>query len=312
MKKFFVSVVALCAVCSLSAQELSSVAEDAVNAYNAKNFAAAAENFEKVIAEGSENEEFVETVNQAKSLLPKCYFQLGGRAVQAKDYDKALTNFEKSVAKAEEFGDVTQAGKANQWVARVYSIKGGEAFNSKDYATAAEAFAKGYAVNPRDTDMALKLAMSYCEAGEYEKGMEVYEAVAAMPAEKYGEAVASANEMMAQYTNNEVAKMQGENNFDGIIAMADNLLAKNPANAVAHKVRLQAYGSKKEYAKVIELGEEAAAAQVDEDDRSMVYYTLGAAYNAREMKPQAIAAFSKVTSGPAQEPAKAALTELKK
>ena len=39
---------------------------------------------------------------------------------------------------------------------------------------------------------------------------------------------------------------------------------------------------------------------------------LGAAYNAKEMKPQAIEAFRKVTAGPAVESAKAALAELTK
>ena len=66
-------------------------------------------------------------------------------------------------------------------------------------------------------------------------------------------------------------------------------------------MRLQAYASKKDYAKVIELGKEAADAQTDEEDKSIVYLTLGAAYNAKEMKAQAIEAFKQVTAGPAGE-----------
>ena len=72
-------------------------------------------------------------------------------------------------------------------------------------------------------------------------------------------------------------------------------------------VRLQAYANKKDYAKVIELGQAAADAQTDPADKSLMYYLLGAAYNAKEMKPQAIAAFKQVTDGPAAENAKAAL-----
>ena len=102
------------------------------------------------------------------------------------------------------------------------------------------------------------------------------------------------------------------NDFDGIIAMADALLAKNAENALAQKVRLQAYASKKDYNKVIELGEAAAKVQTDPEDVSLMYLTLGAAYNAKEMKPQAIEAFRKVTAGPAVESAKAALAELTK
>ena len=94
--------------------------------------------------------------------------------------------------------------------------------------------------------------------------------------------------------------------------MADDLLAKNPESALAQNVRLQAYANKKDYAKVIELGQAAADAQTDAADKSLMYYLLGAAYNAKEMKPQAIAAFKQVTDGPAAENAKAALAELSK
>ena len=63
---------------------------------------------------------------------------------------------------------------------------------------------------------------------------------------------------------------------------------------------------------MIELGQAAADAQTDAADKSQMYYLLGAAYNAREMKPQAIAAFKQVTDGPNAENAKTALAELSK
>lgn len=199
---------------------------------------------------------------------------------------------------------MNQMAKSNGWVAKIYQIQGGDAFNNKDYATASEIFAKGYAADPDNTGMALNLAMSYCEMAmssgdmsQYEKGMEIYEAVAAKTHPKYAEDAAKAKEDMALYTNNMVAKMQAANDFDGIIKMADDLLAKNPQSALAQNVRLQAYANKKDYAKVIELGQAAADAQTDPADKSLMYYLLGAAYNAKEMKPQAIAAFKQVTDG---------------
>lgn len=106
--------------------------------------------------------------------------------------------------------------------------------------------------------------------------------------------------------------MQAANDFDGIIKMADEMLEKNPASALALSVRLQAYNGKKDYAKVIELGEAAAEAQTTPEDKSQMYYLLGAAYNAKEMKPQAIAAFKQVTAGPNAENAKIAIAELSK
>ena len=312
MKKLLVLAIVLLATGSLSAQDVTTIYNEAGAAYNAKDFAGAAAKFEQVIEQGMDNEDAASQVATAKKTLPTCYFMMGGGAIRTKKYDEALKNFTKSAELAELYGDMIQMAKANGWVAKIYQIQGGEAFNNKDYATAASVFEKGYKADPDNTAMALNLAMSYCEMGEYEKGMDIYEAVAAKTHPKYAEDAAKAKEMIALYTNNKVATLQAANDFDGIIAMADALLAKNPANALAEKVRLQAYASKKDFNKVIELGQAAADAQTDPEDKSLMYLTLGAAYNAKEMKPQAIAAFQKVTAGPAVESAKAALAELTK
>ncbi len=312
MKKFFVTVVALLAVCSLSAQDVKTAYNEAAAAYGAKNFKVAAEKFEQVINDGMDVEDAASLVATAKTTLPKCYYQLGGRAFMAKNYDEALANFQKSAEAAELYGDMAQMNKANGWVAKIYQSQGGEAFNAKDYTTAAGIFEKGYAADPNNTGMALNLAMSYCEMGEYEKGMDVYETVASKTYPKYAEDAAKAKEMMALYTNNKVAELQGAGDFDGIIALADAQLAKNPASPLFQLVRVQAYLGKKDYAKVIETAPAAAEAQTDEADKSTVYYQLASAHNALSQRDQAIAAFKKVTAGPAAENAKVALAELNK
>ena len=285
MKKLFVSAIALFAAASLSAQDVTALYNEAAAAYGAKDFAGAAAKFEQVIDQGLDNPDAASMVATAKTTLPKCYFMLGGGSLKTKNYAEALKNFEKSA----------------------------------DYATAAGIFEKGYKADPDNTGMALNLAMSYCEMfmasgdmAQYEKGMDVYEAVAAKTHPKYAEDAAKAREMITLYTNNMVAKLQAAGDNDGIIAAADKMLEKNPESALAQNIRLQAYAGKKDYAKVIELGEAAAAAQTEAADKSLMYYLLGAAYNAKEMKDQAIAAFRKVTDGPAAENAKAALTELTK
>ncbi|HIY13957.1 tetratricopeptide repeat protein [uncultured Alistipes sp.] len=312
MKKIFVSAVALMAALTLSAQDVTTIFNEAGAAFNAKDFAGAAAKFEQVIDLGIDNDEVASQVATAKATLPKCYYYLGGAAIRSQNYDEALKQFSRSAELAELYGDMTQMSKSNGWVAKIYQIQGGDAFNNKDYVTAASVFEKGYKADPDNTGMALNLAMSYCEMGEYEKGMDIYEAIAAKTHPKYAEDVAQAKEMMALYTNNKVAGMQQAGDFDGIITMADAQLEKNPASALFQKVRLQAYSGKKDYAKVIELGQAAADAQTDEEDRSLMYYVLGAAYNAREMRDQAIAAFQKVTAGEAAENARAALAELQK
>lgn len=315
MKKWILTAAALFAVCSLFAQQsVTEVYNNAAKAYGEKQFAAAAEGFLKVIDEGSvsDDPDAAQLVVNAKKNVPICYYMMGGMALKQQQYDQSLQNFTKSAEYAELYGDVNAQNKANEWVARIYQIEGGEAFNNKDYAAAAEVFAKGYAANPKNTEMAIWLATCYCELGEYDKGMRIFESVAAMTHPKYADDVQKARELMALYTNNEVARLQAAGDYDGIIAMADRLLAENAESALAQKIRLQAYFGKKDYARVIDLAEAAAAAQTDEEDRSDIYFTLGAAYNAREMKPQAIAALRKVVAGPNVNAAKASIAELSK
>ncbi|MBQ1939620.1 MAG: tetratricopeptide repeat protein [Alistipes sp.] len=312
MKKLFVSMLALMAVCTLSAQDVKTVFNEGGAAYSAKNFKLAAEKFEQVIAEGMDVEGMESTVESAKTYLPKCYYMLGGMAARQKNLDAALENFTKAADAAELYGDATAADNYKKWVGKIYQMKGGEAFNTKDYATAVQVFEKGYAADANNTAMALNLAMSYCELGEFEKGMDIYEAVASKTHPKYAEDAATAKKMMALYTNNEVAKLQGEGNFEGIIALADTQLAKNPTSALFQKVRLQAYLGKKDYKSVIAHAEEAVAAQVDAEDQGDVYFLVGAAHNALEQRDQAIAAFKKVTAGANLANAQAALAELNK
>lgn len=318
MKKLILATIAMLAFGWASAQtssnEVVTKFNEAVTAIQSKDWSKALPLLEQVVSKGidSEDNTVLNCVQTAKKYIPTGYFMLGGRSFKAQNYDEALKNFTTSAEKAELYGNTSAKNKANTWIAQVYQVKGGEAFNNKDYATAAEVFAKGYAANPRNTDMALNLAMSYCELGEYENGMEIYNNICALPADKYADAIAKANEMKALYTNNEVAKLQGAGDNDAIIAMAEKMLAADPASALAEKIRLQAYNNKKDYAKVIELGESAALAQTDEDSRSDVYFILGAAYNAKEMKEQAIATLKKVTVGNSVEAAKKALADLTK
>ena len=323
MKKFLLMAVALLTFGAASAQsEVIAKYNEAAQAMQNKNFASAAQLFEQVIDKGmdSEDQKVLSCVTTAKKYLPVCYQRVGIAAASQKNYPKAIEELQKAADIAELYGNTTEKAKSNNILAKVYQVQGGEAFNAKDYKTAAEVFAKGYAANPRNTDMALNLAMSYCEVGEYQKGMDIYDNICALNAEKYAAAIAKAKEMKTLYTNNEVARLQTAGDNDAIVAMAEKMLATDPTSALAEKIRLQAYNGKKDYAKVIALGDTAAAAQSTEEDKSAVYYMIGAAYNAQynaggnksaALREKAVSYLQKVTAGANVEAAKAALEGLK-
>ena len=181
-----------------------------------------------------------------------------------------------------------------------------DAFNSEDYATAIAVFSKGYEADPRNTDMALNLAESYFRSDMYQDGMRICTAISGLNADKYAEAIAEAQAKMDMYTNNEVAKLQMANDYDGIIAMAEQL----DDAAMAQKITMQAYYGKKDYAKMVEISEAALAAQTTDEGRSDVYYLLGVAYNEMEKFDNAIAAMKNVTAGTNVANAQAVITAL--
>ncbi|MFI3332459.1 MAG: tetratricopeptide repeat protein [Rikenellaceae bacterium] len=314
MKKLILSIFAASALFVASAQEdVTTAYNAAAAAYGEKKFDVALENFNTVLDLGMDDENAGSMVATAKTYIPKCYYQIGGRSMQAGNYDVALENFTLAAETAELYDDMKTQSNANGWIAKLYQKQGGDAFNEGDYETAKGIFAKGYESDPRNTEMANWLGICYCETDEFEKGMEIFYQISAMGDNpKYAEGAAEAQKNMGIYTNNRVAAFQAEGNNDGVIAMAEWILENDPVNALAEKIRLQAYYDKKDHAAVTAAAEGAASVQTDEIERSNVYFILGASYNDRGMRDQAIAAFKKVTEGPNAEIAKSTIAELSK
>lgn len=309
MKRLFLSAAALLFSVSLFAQsEIVTTFNEAVTAAKAKNFTEAVDLFNKVIDEGIDSEDATVQgiVAKSKSLIPTCYQSMGTAAAAAGNYEEALANLQQAADMAELYDNARALTKAKQTIANVYQAQGADAFNSGDYATAIEVFSKGYEANPRNTDMALNLAESYFKSDRYQEGMAICADIEKLPEAKYAEAIAEARAKMSLYTNNEVAKMQMANDYDGIIAMAEQL----DNQALGKKIALQAYLGKKDYNTVIALAEEAAEIQPTEEDKSDVYYLLGMAYNSKNNPEKTIEVMKKVTAGDKVAIAQKAIADL--
>ena len=298
MKRLIMTVVALMGATTLFAQtDVVATFQQGVANAKAQNYNEAIAQFQEIIDASWDIEE--PDVNQQKAIqgskkfIVTCYNKMGVAAINAKNYDEAVANFSEAANLAELYEDVAAMNKNRALVGQVYQVQGADAFNSEDYATAIEVFSKGYAADPRNTDMALNLAESYFKSDMYQEGMKICTKIAGMNADKFAEAIAAAQEKMHMYTNNEVAKLQMANDYDGIIAMASEL----EDVAMAAKITLQAYYGKKDFGKMIELSESALAAQTTDEGRSDIYYLLGVAYNEKEQFDEAIAAMKSVTAG---------------
>ncbi|MBO5878552.1 MAG: tetratricopeptide repeat protein [Alistipes sp.] len=321
MRKIVLLAVALMGFTAAFAQtDVLAVAQEANDALGAKNYAKAVELLEQVITSGSESDDeaILEQVNSAKKNLPIAYFRVGqsaasaaqkltDAAAQSAKYDEAIAALDKAMQTGSSYKVVAAVNNAKKMKGMVYNAQAAAPFNSGDYAKAAELFAKAYEADKTSNSAALNLAESYFKLDKYAEGVKVCSEVAALPAgQKNDAAIAQAKAKITQYTNNKIAALQQANDFDGIISMAETI----DNQALAQKLMVQAYFLKKDYDKVIEIGDAAAELQADEADKSAVYFNLASSYNAKENKAKAIETFKKVTAEPYATPAKEAAAAL--
>ena len=311
MKKLIMTVVALMGATTLFAQSdvVANFQQGLANA-KAGNFAEAIAQFQAVVEASydleTEDPNELKAIAGSKKFIVTCYNKMGVTAINAKDYEAAVESFTNAANYAELYEDIASMNKNRTLIGQVYEVQGADAFNSEDYATAIAVFSKGYEADPRNTGMALNLAESYFRSDMYQDGMKICANISSLNADKYAEAIAEAQAKMNMYTNNEVAKLQMANDYDGIIAMAEQL----DDAAMAQKITMQAYYGKKEFAKMVEVSEAAIVAQTTDEGRSDINYLLGVAYNELGQFDKAIAAMKNVTAGGNVENAAAVIKAL--
>ena len=242
MKKLIMTVVALMGATALFAQtDVVATFQQATANAKASNYTEAIAQFEAVIEAGWDimdpDANQLKAIQGSKKFIVTCYNKMGVAAVNAKEYEAAIEHFTNAANYAELYEDAAAMNKNKSMIGQVYQVQGADAFNNEDYATSIEVFSKGYAADPRNTEMALNLAESYFRSDMYQEGMKICTKIAGMNAEKFAEAITEAKAKMDMYTNNEVAKLQMANDYDGIIAMAAEL----EDAALAAKITMQAY-----------------------------------------------------------------------
>lgn len=311
MRKLFMTVVALMGATTLFAQsDIVATFQQAVANAKAKNYTEAIDQFQSIIDESWDIEEpdanQQKAIMGAKKFIVTCYSNMGNAAAASGDYATAIENFTIAAETAYLYDDVAAMNKNNALVGQVYQAQGADAFNNGDYATAIDVFSKGFAADPRNTDMGLNLARSYFNSDRYEEGMGVCRKIAALNPEKFGEAVETAKQLMNDNTNNQIVKLTEANDFDGIILLAGSL----EDAALAQKVIMQAYYNKKEFAKMVELSKAALEAQATDEGRSDIHYLTGVAYYESDNFEAAKAELLNVTAGDYVEVAKSLVASM--
>ncbi|MFI3265810.1 MAG: hypothetical protein R3Y15_01500 [Rikenellaceae bacterium] len=298
-----------------TAAEVTTKYNDAGALLQQKNYAGAIAALEEVVDMGvAVGGDALTTVESAQKLLPQCYYSAAMQSAGQKNFDAALEGFTTAAELGELYGAVDIMSRATAMISKVYMAQGGDAFNAKDWATSIDVFGKGYAANPQDTQLGLLLAKSYAENGQMDEATQTYQSIIALEARnsRFKPAADQAKSEISTYLLLMAQEAATANEVDSVYSITANIIELDPTNAAAHMMRVQTATNAKDFDSVIEFGEAAADAQVDEEGKSNAYFLLGAAYQNKENKAKAIETYKLVTSGTNVDTAKAQITALSK
>lgn len=285
-------------------------ADDVINKFNeaaallnAKNYAEAVPVLEQTVelATASTDEGVAETLAETQKQLANAYLNWGRTLASGGDMDNALPKFEKALELAESYNPANVA-VAKRMIVTVYNIQGGQQVNAGNYAGAAEIYAKALTVDPNNGEIGLLAAQCYAQAGDLAKAGEIYEKLVAAGNAKAKEA----------YAIDLLSTAVKAENFEDANAALQKIFSFDPTNAQALLAYIQTANNYKKYDEVIAKAEEAAAAQTDEAKKSDIYFLQAIAYQTKEDKANAIAAYKKVTAGDNAATAKTQIEALSK
>lgn len=285
------------AVSAQTLDEVNAKFNEAGAAMQGRDFGKAATLFDEAIQLGATvGADAQPVINQAQTYLLQSLIQGGSAAAQAQNFDEAIRLLGQARERAELYGNTQLQLMAGQRLGAVYLVSGADAFNNERYDEAIEIFGAGYAVDPRNTDMAINLASSYNKVGNLEKALEIYDAVIALEGthSRYAEAAAKARAARSTAVLVKASEAATAGNTDEALRLA-GLIPDDPTAAM---LRLQVANNAKNYQAVTEFGDAAAEVQTDDEAKSNAYFLLGAAYQNLGNKVKAIEAFRKVTAGP--------------
>lgn len=287
-----------------TADEVKAKFNEAATALKAKQMPEAIALFEKTIEMASSSTDDVVTVlEDAKKYLASSYLNVGANSARTGKLDEALV----SLIKADELGDA----KASNMISAIYTMKGSELIKAEKFKEAAEVFNVAITRNNKDTKNAILAAQCYSKAGETDKSSAIYTSIIEL-GKTHSKYEAAAKEAKDSYAMDILKDATKAENFESVKASVAKVMEMDSTNAYASLILVQTANNFKKFDEVIGAAEDAVKLQTDADAKSTIYFLLGVAYQTKENKEKAIAAYKQVLTGSYVEQAKQMVADLSK
>ena len=141
-----------------------------------ENWTEALDCFQKALEMGNTiGEEAQELVANCKKAIPGVSLQIAKDLIKAEKYDEAAAKLDAAAKIAQEYENAEVAEEAKELVPKMWLQKGADALKLKDFASAADGFAKSYAIDTTAGKTALYLGQALGQLGKTEEAVEAFQ-----------------------------------------------------------------------------------------------------------------------------------------
>lgn len=180
MKKIIIAIAAMVmTVGFVSAQDMAQATElynNGATAISMENWTEALDCFQKALEMGNTiGEEAQELVANCKKAIPGVSLQIAKDLIKAEKYDEAAAKLDAAAKIAQEYENAEVAEEAKELVPKMWLQKGADALKLKDFASAADGFAKSYAIDTTAGKTALYLGQALGQLGKTEEAVEAFQ-----------------------------------------------------------------------------------------------------------------------------------------
>lgn len=300
MKKFLLIVAAaVMSAVTVSAQDLAQATETYNNGameLQMGNNALALEHFQSALSMAeSLGDDAIDLVNNCKKAICSTSLSMAKELYNAKDFDAAITAFEKAKSVAETYGEAEIAEEAAELTGQTWKLKyntdAKAAMSAKNYDEAAANFKKVLELDPENGNTAIQLAQAYMKSSKLDEALEALETAKANGQE------ANANKMISQiYLMKAQASLKAKN----YQAVMDLAAKSNEAleNANAYKLAASAAQKLGKNNDCIALYEKYLEISPKAKDAAGVICTVAVLYQQAGNKAKAKEYYEKIVNDP--------------
>ena len=292
MKKIILAIAAMVVSVGIaSAQDMAQATElynNGATAISMENWTEALDYFQKALEMGKTiGDEAQELVANCKKAIPGVSLQIAKDLIKAEKYDEAAGKLEAAAKIAEEFENAEVAEEAKDLVPKMWMQKGADALKLKDFATAADGFAKSYAIDTTAGKTALYLGQALGQLGKTDEAVEAFKHAA-----WNGEEEAAKGQISNLYVKEANTACMAQKFADAVKA-ADkaNSFAEN---ATAYLIAGQASQKLSKNNDAIKNFEKYLELKPNASNANGIIFTVGALYQGQKNNAKALEFYKKV------------------